>query len=99
MRHDTYYYVYIMTNRWNTVLYIGVTNNLQRRVEEHRTGSVQGFTSRYHLTKLVYFEQATEVLSAIEREKVLKGWIREKKDTLISTMNPRWEDLSSSIMG
>ncbi len=99
MRKESYYYVYIMTNKWKNVLYIGVTNNLQRRVIEHQERKVAGFTAKYHVSKLVYYEQTTEILSAIEREKILKGWLRKKKEALISTVNPKWTDLTASIMG
>jgi putative endonuclease len=88
------YYVYIMTNRSKT-LYIGVTNNLHRRVYEHRQCLVKGFTQRYKLSRLVYFEETCDVIAAISREKQLKGWIRAKKVALIEFKNPEWEDLSS----
>ena len=88
------YFVYILTNKHNTTLYTGVTNNLERRLYEHRHKLVEGFTKRYNLDKLVYYEATTEVRSAIEREKQIKGWTRSKKDCLIETMNPQWRDLS-----
>ena len=88
------YCVYILTN-WNgKVMYIGVTNNLERRLYEHRHQLVDGFTGRYNVHKLVYYEQAGEVRVAIAREKQLKGWSRKKKDALIAGMNPMWRDLS-----
>ena len=87
------YYVYIMTNPART-FYIGVTNDLERRVYEHKTGSVPGFTSRYGLTWLVYYEQTEDVQAAIMREKQLKGRLRKKKIDLIESMNPEWTDLS-----
>ena len=87
------YYIYIMNNRSNT-LYIGVTNNLQRRVYEHQHHLVAGFTSKYHLTRLVYFEETSNVNAAIEREKQIKGWLRAKKVALIESVNPDWRDLS-----
>lgn len=74
-----------------------MTNNLLRRVKEHVSGTIDGFTKKYHATKLVYFEVAPTVLVAIEREKQLKGWTRAKKDALIETMNPEWKDLSLSL--
>ncbi len=88
------YCVYILTN-WNgKVMYIGVTNNLERRLYEHRHQLVDGFTGRYNVHKLVYYEQAGDVRAAIAREKQLKGWSRKKKDALIAGMNPMWRDLS-----
>ncbi len=90
------YYVYIITNKLNTVLYIGVTNNLERRLYEHKNKLVDGFTKEYSLEKLVYFEQTTDVLSAIEREKQLKKWRRSKKNDLIMSQNPKWDDLAKS---
>ncbi len=89
------YYVYILTNKTNRVLYIGVTNNLERRLYEHRNELADSFTKRYHVHKLVYFETTTDIRTAIEREKQLKGWLRVKKNALIETMNPKWEDLST----
>ena len=91
------YYVYILTNTYNKVLYIGVTNNIVRRLEEHRGHFVKGFSSKYKLHKLVYIEQFDDPITAISREKELKGWIRQKKDALISSMNPKWEDLALSL--
>ena len=87
------YYVYIMANDSGT-LYIGVTNDLQRRVYEHKKKLVEGFTEKYNITKLVHYEQTNDVMAAIEREKQLKGWIRKKKVALIESENPYWEDLS-----
>ena len=89
------YYVYILTNKTNRVLYIGVTNNLERRLYEHRNELADSFTKRYHVHKLIYFETTTDIRTAIEREKQLKGWLRVKKNALIETMNPKWEDLST----
>ena len=88
------YYVYILTNDLSTVLYIGVTNDLERRVYEHKTGAVPGFTSRYRINKLIYFEETNDVRAAIAREKQLKGWRRSRKADLVATMNPSWSDLS-----
>ena len=87
------YYVYIMTNRSGT-LYTGVTNDLMRRVYEHRQKLVEGFTKRYNISKLVYYEETNSVESAIAREKQIKGWVRKKKVALIESMNPYWQDLS-----
>ena len=92
------YYVYIMSNRTHT-LYIGVTNNLLRRVEEHRAGTFGGFTSKYKLRRLVYFEHTDDIGGAIAREKQLKNWRREKKITLIEKMNPTWTDLGRELFG
>ena len=90
----TMYYVYILTNQYNTVVYTGVTNNLERRLYEHKNHLVDGFTKKYNLNKLVYFETTNDVRSAIEREKQIKGWRRSKKNDLIATVNPEWKDLS-----
>lgn len=87
------YYVYILTNWDNSLLYIGVTNDLTRRLYEHQNKNVKGFTEKYYISKLVYFEQADNVESAILREKQLKKWRRDKKDFLIQTMNPEWINL------
>ncbi len=91
------YYVYIMTNRSRT-LYIGMTNNLRRRVYEHQHKLVPGFTQRYNITRLVFYEMTPDVRSAIEREKQLKGWLRAKKVALIESVNPEWRDLSTDWM-
>ena len=88
------YFVYIMTNNHGNVMYIGVTNDLDRRVKEHRSGLVDGFTKQYNVHKLVYFEQMGDIEAAIAREKQLKGWRREKKDRLVESMNPEWKNLS-----
>ena len=93
------YYVYIMTNINHTVLYTGVTNNLFRRVEQHRSGSGGKFTSRYYLTKLVYYEMHDCVEDAIQREKLIKGGSRQKKIDLVNGMNPGWEDLYKEMQG
>ena len=87
------YYVYILTSLHNKVLYTGVTNNLKRRVYEHKNKLVEGFTKRYNVDKLVYFERYTDVRAALNREKEIKGWLRVKKQALIETENPNWEDL------
>lgn len=88
------YYVYIMANQYNNVLYVGVTNNLERRVYEHKNGVVEGFTKRYNVHKLVWFESCGDVEAAIVREKQIKNWTRAKKEVLINQMNPGWKDLS-----
>ena len=88
------YFVYMLTNWDDSVLYIGVTGNLPRRLYEHRNHMVDGFTKQYNVHKLVYFEHTTDVYSAISREKQLKRWSRSKKNALIATMNPHWKDLS-----
>ncbi len=88
------YYVYIMTNKVNTVLYIGVTSNLQWRVFEHRHKLTKGFTARYNVNKLVYYEGYEYVWDAISREKQLKNWRRQWKIDLINTSNPRLNDLA-----
>ena len=88
------FYVYIMASR-SRVLYVGVTNDLARRVKEHKGGLVTGFTSRYRITRLVYFEEFADIRDAIAREKDLKGWVRMRKTHLIESSNPTWEDLSS----
>jgi putative endonuclease len=86
-------YVYIMCNRSRTI-YTGVTNNLQRRVYEHKNQLIPGFTSRYRIDRLVYYEVTADIESAIVREKQIKGWLRSKKTALIESTNPEWLDLS-----
>ena len=88
------YYVYILSNWSDSVLYIGVTSDLPKRLYEHRNGLADGFTKKYNVHKLVYFEQTSDVYSAISREKQLKKWSRTKKNILISNLNPTWSDLS-----
>ena len=88
------YYVYILTNWNNRVMYIGMTNDLERRLYEHKNSLVDGFTKKYHVHKLVYYEQTTDVHAAIAREKQLKGLLRAKKNAIVETMNPEWKDLS-----
>ena len=89
------YYVYILSNEART-LYIGITNNLERRMYEHKNKLIDGFTKKYNLTKLVYYETTTEIRDAIAREKQLKGWLRIKKIIVIEESNPGWDDLSLS---
>ncbi len=83
-----------MTNKTHRVLYIGITNDLARRVYQHKNKEIEGFTARYNVDKLVYFEITTDVNAAIEREKVLKKWSRKKKEWLIALNNPLWEEIS-----
>ena len=90
-------YVYLMSNAHNTVLYIGVTSDLMRRVAEHKAKIHQGFTERYNADKLVYFETTDAMIDAITREKQLKNWQRAWKNDLVATTNPSWLDLSVSI--
>ena len=92
------YYVYVMTNGVRT-LYIGVTNDLMRRVFEHKQKLVEGFTKKYNITMLVYYETTNDVRGAITREKQLKSWRRSKKIALIESMNPQWPDLSLEWYG
>lgn len=87
------YWVYVMSGRTKT-LYVGVTNDIERRDYEHKNKSVPGFTSKYRLDRLVYFEEHADIRDAIEREKQIKSWRREKKIALIESLNPRWRDLS-----
>ena len=93
------YYVYIMSSTSNYTIYTGVTNNLVRRVYEHRNGAdPDGFTTKYAVKKLVYYESTHDVLSAIEREKQIKSWPRKKKNTLIAGINPAWRDLYPELL-
>lgn len=88
------YYVYILTSKLNSVLYIGITNNLARRIYEHKNKLFKGFTEKYNVNKLVYCEEFNNIEDAIANEKKLKGWIRRKKVDLIDEHNPEWKDLS-----
>ena len=90
-------YIYFLTNKYNNVLYTGVTNDLRRRVAEHKAKINKGFTYRYNCDKLVYFEAYVSIVDAIGREKQLKNWKRAWKDELINTTNPEWKDLSLEI--
>ena len=94
---DQVYCVYIVTNRYNTTLYTGVTNNLKRRVYEHKSGRGSAFTSRYNLTKLVYYQMTNDVNAAITREKQIKAGSRQKKIDLVNSMNPEWRDLCDDV--
>jgi len=91
------YFVYILTNHLKTVLYVGVTNDLLRRITEHKEGRGSEFASRYRLTKLVYYEETVDIYAAIQREKSIKGLLRRKKEALIDMSNPRWKDLSEEF--
>ncbi len=91
------YYVYILTNNSGTI-YTGVTNNLERRMYEHKNKLIAGFTKKYNLTKLVYYEMTEDVRSAITREKQIKGWLRIKKISLIESVNPEWKDLNEEFI-
>jgi putative endonuclease len=91
------FFVYIMTNKNNTVLYAGMTNNLVKRVYQHKKKLVRGFTQKYNVTRLVFFEAFDDPRSAITREKQIKAGSRLKKTRLISKMNPRWEDLYDKL--
>jgi putative endonuclease len=96
MAHD--YFVYILTNSRHTVLYTGVTNDLIRRVSQHRPKSAGGFTARYNVDKLVFYEQTTDIRAAIGREKQIKGGSRERKIALVNGMNPDWRDLFDDLV-
>ena len=92
------FYVYIMASK-SRVIYTGVTNNLQQRVYEHKNKLTEGFTSKYNVNRLVYYETIPEAKAAIAREKQIKGWLREKKVALIESVNPTWQDLSEEWSG
>lgn len=95
-----HYYVYILASATNVTLYIGVTNDLLRRVYQHRKHQdADSFTSKYNVYRLVYFEETSDVKAALAREKQLKGWRRSKKNALIETVNPYWKDLYPMILG
>jgi putative endonuclease len=95
MKNDSY--IYFLANRYNNVLYVGVTNDLVRRVAEHKAKINKGFTYKYNCDKLVYYEIFSLMITAIAREKQLKNWKREWKDSLINEINPEWKDLSEEI--
>ena len=92
------YYVYILTTTHNKILYVGITNDMARRMAEHKNEVADSFTKRYHIHKLVYFERYSNPQAAISREKQLKGWKRIKKNKLIEEKNPSWYDLSHSFI-
>ena len=91
------FWVYILTNKNRTVLYIGMTNSLSRRMYQHQSGDAEGFTATYQCRRLVYYEHYRDVRDAIARETQLKKWRREKKLALINRMNPQWDDLSRAL--
>jgi putative endonuclease len=95
MTNEHQYYVYLLTNWNNKVMYAGVTSDLKRRLFEHRNKSVKGFTEKYNIHKLIYYEATSDVVSAIAREREIKKWRREKKNRLVETINPDWRDLSA----
>jgi len=89
------YYVYILASKKNGTLYTGVTNDIERRVYEHKHKLTPGFTSRYNVNRLMYYDEYNDIRDAIAREKQIKGWLRKKKIALIESMNPNWDDLSA----
>jgi putative endonuclease len=92
------YFVYILASRYKGTLYVGVTRDLSRRVEQHRSGAVEGFTKKYKVHQLVYFEQFESILEARARERVLKHWRREWKFKLVEGLNPTWRDLTPELV-
>lgn len=90
--------VYMMTNKNNTVLYTGVSSNLPNRVRQHKEKALPGFTKRYNVDKLVYYEVCSDAYTAIQREKQIKSWSRKKKEELINSFNPEWKDLSEEVL-
>lgn len=95
-----HYYVYILTNKNGTVLYTGVTKDLMRRVYEHRThADPNSFTAKYRVTKLIYYEETSDIYAALSREKQIKSWKRDRKTSLIMEMNPHWLDLYPKLLG
>jgi putative endonuclease len=92
------YYIYILTNQYHTVFYVGVTNNLIRRVYEHKNKLVKGFTAKYNINKLIYYEVFSDVRDAIYREKQIKSWSRKKKIEMVEKFNPEWKDLYEEII-
>ena len=97
MPAENCYYVYLLTNWNNKVMYVGVTNDLRRRIYEHQNKLVKGFTQKYNVNKLVYYEQTSDVFGALTREKEIKKWRREKKNALVLQTNPKWTDLSKAL--
>lgn len=97
MKEEKQGFVCLMTNKNNAVLYAGVMSDLEKRVYEHKEKLVEGFTRKYNVVKLVYFEMFDSIITAIEREKKIKGWIRRKKNYLIYSANPEWKDLYQSL--
>lgn len=94
---DRTYYVYLLTNWNNKVIYVGITNDLERRIYEHKEKLVKGFTDKYNVNKLVYYEQTPDINAALNREKEIKKWRREKKNRLVVNTNPLWRDLSEDF--
>ena len=90
-------YIYLVANKYNNVLYVGVTNDLIRRIYEHKHKLTKGFTQKYNVDRLVYYEVCSDIVVAIEREKQIKGWSRDKKNALVQTINPDWNDLYDSL--
>lgn len=88
------FFVYILTTKNNRMLYIGVTNNLERRISEHKCKEIDGYTRNYNVTKLVYFQEFQTANEAIVAEKKIKGWLRSKKNSLVTEFNPKWEELT-----
>jgi len=97
MTREHRYFVYLLTNWNNKVMYVGMTNDLLRRVYEHKTKAVKDFTEKYNVSRLVYFEETSDVLAALAREKEIKKWRREKKNALVIQANPEWRDLSKDF--
>ena len=97
MKKQGTYFVYILTNWNHKVMYIGVTNNLDKRIHQHKNKLIDGFTKKYNINKLVYYQSTEDIRSAITREKELKGWIRKKKNDLVITINPEWKDLGTEL--
>jgi len=91
------YYVYIITTQNNKVMYVGMTNNLKRRIYEHKNKLVDGFTKKYNINKLVYYESSSQIDTILNREKEIKKWRREKKNKLVETLNPEWKDLAVEL--
>jgi putative endonuclease len=97
MTREHRYFVYLLTNWNNKVMYIGMTNNLMRRVYEHKAKIIKGFTEKYNVNRLVYYEETSDVHAALAREKEIKKWRREKKNALVIQTNPEWRDLSNDF--
>jgi putative endonuclease len=97
MNDEKLYFVYILASKRNATLYVGVTNNLERRIEEHKNNLNKGFTAKYGVHRLVWYEETTDILLAIEREKQIKKWNRQWKLELIEKENPKWEDLYDDL--
>jgi len=91
---EKHYFVYLLTNWNNKVMYVGVTNDLDRRMYEHKNKLIEGFSEKYNINKLVYFEETIDVTAALAREKEIKKWHRQKKNNLVLSVNPEWKDLN-----